>query len=109
MFVHAWDFIVIIMHTVLFLIIPHAASMNQFTVSGCVFWGVIGAMGIIMVIVITTATIIVVISLRKISKLSATDQSTEGLEHDNRQSSFNINTERNIAYDTILGVIDSHQ
>ena len=84
---HAWDFIVIIMYTVL-LIIPHAASMNQFMVSGYVFWGVIGAMGIIMVIVITTATIIVVISLRKISKLSTTDQSTEKLEHDNRQSSF---------------------
>ena len=109
MFVHAWDFIVIIMHTVL-LIIPHAASMSQFMVSGYVFWGVIGAMGIIMVIiVITTATIIVVINLGKISKLSATDQSTEGLEHDNRQSSFNINTERNIAYETIFGVIDSHQ
>ena len=28
MFVHAWDFIVIIMYTV--LLIPHAASMNQF-------------------------------------------------------------------------------
>ena len=97
------------MHTVLLILIPHAASMNQFTISGYIFWGVIGAMGIIMIIVIITATIIVVISLRKISKLSTTDQSTERLEHDNRLSSSHINTERNIAYETILGVIDSHQ
>ena len=62
-----------------------------------------------MIIVITTATIIVVISLRKISIFSTTDQSTERLEHDNRQSSSHINTERNIAYETILGVIDFHQ
>ena len=84
--------------------------MSPFTVSGHVFWGVVGAMGIIVVVVVIFATFTVVISiLCKASKLSPTDQSTEGLEQDNRQSSIHINTKRNIAYETILGVVqDSH-
>ena len=101
------------MHIVIvnYSIIPIAEVMIPFTVSGKVFWGTVGALGIIMIIVIISATFTVVISLRRVSKLSSADQSTERHEHceDNRQSSSRINTERNIAYETTIGVIqDSH-
>ena len=83
--------------------------MSPFRVSGYVFWGVVGALGIVIAVVVISATFTVVISLRKVSKLSPTDQSTEQLEQDNRQSSIHINTERNIAYETIRGIVqDSH-
>ena len=91
-------------------IIPIAEVMIPFTVSGSVFFGTVGALGIIMIVVVISATFAVVISLRRVSKLSPADQSTERHEHNNRQLSSHINTERNIAYETILGVIqDSHQ
>ena len=87
----------------------YAEVMSPYTVSGYVFWGIVGAMGIIVIVVVISATFTVVISLRKVSKLSSTDQSTEGLERANRQSSIHINTERNVAYETILGIVqDSH-
>lgn len=94
------------------IIFPYSESdvMNLFVVSGYVFWGVVGAMGIVMITVTITATFTVATSLRRISKLSQREQSTERLELENRQSSFQINTERNIAYETILGVVqDSRQ
>ena len=81
--------------------------MSPFTVNGYVFWGIVGAMGIIMIVVIISATFTVVISLTRVSKLSQTNQSTE---YDNKQSLSHINTERNIAYETVVDAIqDIHQ
>ena len=81
--------------------------MTPFTVNKYVFGGIVGAMGIIMIVVIISATFTVVISLRRVSKLSQTNQSTE---YDNRQSLSHINTERNIAYETVVDAVqDIHQ
>ena len=66
-----------------------------------------------MIIVIVTAIFsVIVISSRKISKRSPAEQTTDRhLEHINMQSlSHNINTEMNVAYESIHGILqDSHQ
>ena len=65
-----------------------------------------------MIIVIVTATFtVIVISSKRISKRSPAEQTTDRhLEHINRQSLSHINTEMNVAYESIHGIIqDSHQ
>ena len=75
-------------------------ASSPFTVSGLVFGAVVGAMGAMLIITTTIATISTTIAYvllykRKVSNLSADFA-------DNTLSMSHINTERNVAYESVL-------
>ena len=73
---------------------------SPFTVSGHVFGAVVGAMGAMLIITTTIAIIATTIAYVLLYKRKVSNRSTDVAE--NTLSMSDINTERNVAYESVL-------